>query len=130
MTLGRRRRRGWRDNRVKVLFLLPALVVFSLVVIVPIVWNGFYAFTDWTGFGSAFNWVGSKNFVRLISDAELHRAFLNTLVYTLINSPIQIALGLVLALALQGSGRVVSILRLFIVMPIAITGVVIGFIGS
>jgi len=123
------RRRGFR-NTTKLLFIAPAAIVFAVVVLLPVVENLFYSFTDWTGFGSEFGFVGVQNFVRLLSDQQTLQAFWNTIVFTVCNAPLQLGLGLVLALVLKRPGRFVSVLRTIIVLPIAISGVVLGFLGT
>jgi raffinose/stachyose/melibiose transport system permease protein len=125
-----RRRRSGARNRVKLVFVLPGAIVFAVVVLVPIVINFFYSFTDWSGFGSTFNIVGVTNFIHLAGDAQTLQAFWNTVVFTIINAPLQIGLGLLLAVTLKRQGSFVSFLRTVIVMPIAISGVVLGFLGT
>ncbi len=126
----RTRPRTTTRNRTKFFFLLPGAVLFAVVVLVPIVANLFYSFTDWSGFGSAFDLVGFSNFVRLAGDAQTRQAFTNTVVFTVCNAPLQIGLGLLLAVTLRGAGRFAGFLRTVIVMPIAISGVVLGFLGT
>ena len=128
----RRTKRGHAAarNRVKLVFVLPGALLFGVVVLVPIVVNFFYSFTDWSGFGSDFNLIGFGNFVSLVGDAQTRGAFFNTIVFTVLNAPLQIGLGLLLAVTLQRPGRLVSVLRTVIVMPIAISGVVLGFLGT
>jgi len=111
-------------------FLAPAVILFSVVVLLPIGSNAFYSFTNWTGFGNQFDLVGLDNFIRMVQDPDLQRAAGNTVVFTLVNTPVQICVGLGLALALQRPGRVSGGLRLVIILPIAISGVVLGFLGS
>jgi raffinose/stachyose/melibiose transport system permease protein len=101
-----------------------------VVVLVPIVVNFLYSFTNWSGFGSSFNVVGIANFVTLLGDTQTQQAFYNTIVFTVINAPLQIGLGLLLAVTLKRQGAFVSFLRTVIVMPIAISGVVLGFLGT
>ncbi|MCU1423687.1 MAG: msmF 9, partial [Microbacteriaceae bacterium] len=95
-----------------------------------IVENLFYSFTDWTGFGSEFSFIGVQNFVRLFADQQTLQAFWNTIVFTVCNAPLQIGLGLLLAVTLKRPGRFISVLRTIIVLPIAISGVVLGFLGT
>ena len=123
-------RRLRSPNRTKLLFIVPAAIVFGVVVLVPIVENFFYAFTDWTGFGNDFAFVGIENFGRLLGDQQTLQAFGNTMVFTVCNAPLQIGLGLLLAVTLKRPGRFVSLLRTIIVLPIAISGVVLGFLGT
>jgi ABC-type sugar transport system permease subunit len=123
-----RRRRF--QNTGKLLFIAPAAIVFAVVVLLPIVENLFYSFTDWTGFGSEFAFVGWQNFARLFADQQTLQAFWNTIVFTIGNAPLQIGLGLLLAVTLKRPGRLVGVLRTVVVLPIAISGVVLGFLGT
>ncbi|MET0887362.1 MAG: sugar ABC transporter permease [Mycetocola sp.] len=124
------RRKPLHSNRVKLLFVLPALFAFLLVVFVPVFINLGYAMTNWNGFSPTLEWVGFDNFIRLLGDPGARQATINTLIFTLINAPVQLVIGLILALSLNGSGPVRNVLRVVIVMPIAISGVVIGFLGT
>ena len=125
----RPRRRRFR-NTSKLLFIVPAAIVFAVVILLPIIENLFYSFTDWTGFGSEFSFIGVQNFVRLFADQQTLQAFWNTIVFTVVNAPLQIGLGLLLAVTLKKPGRFISVLRTIIVLPIAISGVVLGFLGT
>ncbi|MCU1413201.1 MAG: msmF 9 [Microbacteriaceae bacterium] len=125
----RPRRRRLR-NTTKLLFIAPAAIVFAVVILLPIVENLFYSFTDWTGFGSEFAFVGLQNFARLFGDQQTLQAFWNTILFTVCNAPLQIGLGLLLAVTLKKPGRFISVLRTIIVLPIAISGVVLGFLGT
>jgi raffinose/stachyose/melibiose transport system permease protein len=44
------------------LFLPPALLLYTLFVILPIGEAGFYSVFSWNGFGSPTNWVGLDNY--------------------------------------------------------------------
>ncbi|MBC7597374.1 MAG: sugar ABC transporter permease [Kineosporiaceae bacterium] len=123
-------RRGRFKNTGKLVFIAPAAIVFAIVILLPIVENLFYSFTDWTGFGSDFAFVGGQNFARLFADQQTIGAFWNTVEFTTFNAPLQIALGLLLAVTLKKPGKFISVLRTIIVMPIAISGVVLGFLGT
>jgi multiple sugar transport system permease protein len=50
------------------LFLLPALILFSLFVWYPIVYGFVLSFQDNSLFGGSGSWVGWHNFHRVISD--------------------------------------------------------------
>lgn len=125
-----RRRRPVNSNRVRIVFVIPALILFAAVVVAPILANLVYSFTDWNGFSAGFDFVGLENILRVFTDAENGRAVGNTLLFATVNSVLQLALGLALALSLNGSGRVRSFLRLVLVLPIAVSGVVLGFLGT
>jgi ABC-type sugar transport system permease subunit len=109
---------------------IPAIILFTVVVVLPIVANLFYSFTDWNGFTETFNFVGLDNIIRVFNDPANIRAAGNTLLFTGVNSVIQLSLGLGLAVALYGAGKLRSLIRLVIVLPIAVSGVVLGFLGT
>lgn len=126
----KRHGRGRQPIAAKIVFLIPATILFAAVMLVPVAVNAGYAFTDWDGFASTYNFVGLDNFVRIFGDDVTWNAMKNTLFFTAVNAPFQVGIGLVLALALQRSGRFITFLRVVIVMPIAISGVVLGFLGT
>lgn len=114
--------RGW--------FVVPAVLTFAVIALVPIAFNLAYSVTDWNGFTPSFEIVGFDNIVRVFTDSANARAVGNTLVFTLVNTPLQIGIGLMLALCLFGPGRLRAALRLILILPIAVSGVVLGFLGS
>jgi raffinose/stachyose/melibiose transport system permease protein len=114
----------------RIVFVAPALLFFSAVVIAPALINLLYAFTNWDGYGGTFSFVGLRNFSRLVSDPDVLKALTNTLIYTVIEAPLQVAIGLILALIVNRPGKAIAALRVVIVLPIAISGVVLGFLGS
>lgn len=57
------------------LFLMPAFLSFTLVVLIPMLIGFFYAFTDWNGIvGSDIQFVGIQNFIDIFrrDDSFLH----------------------------------------------------------
>ena len=44
------------------LFLPPALLLFSIFVVLPIIEAAWYSGFNWNGFGSPKNWIGFDNF--------------------------------------------------------------------
>ena len=88
-----------RNKKTILCFLLPALLVYLLSVIVPIIWSGYYSLFDWNGF-SGKECVGFANFAKMLGDSELWDSVINTLVYTFFQIVLQVGGGLVLAVLL------------------------------
>ncbi|UQN28917.1 carbohydrate ABC transporter permease [Brachybacterium kimchii] len=59
--------------------LLPALVVYVGVLLLPALYGVYVSFTTWSGRGDSPVWTGLANYVRLAQDSLFQRAFLNTL---------------------------------------------------
>ena len=67
-------------------FLAPALVVYTIFWIIPILMTGVISFTDWKGTSklSTATFVGLKNFASLFSDSVLATSIRNNLIYGLV----------------------------------------------
>lgn len=121
-----RRRRGAK-NRIA-WFLLPAAIPYVAFVLVPAFQGAGYAFTDWDGLNPDWNFVGVDNFVRIFSDSQALRSISNTLGIAVVVTIAENAIGLALALALNGRIRSRHVLRLIFFVPVVVITVVIAFL--
>ncbi|MFG6446456.1 carbohydrate ABC transporter permease [Microbacterium sp. P07] len=83
-----------------VAFLLPAVTILALFVFWPMLSALQLSFTDASGFGNA-EFVGLSNYIEVFSDPEIIRAMGNTVVYTVLFTPLAVGAALLLALALN-----------------------------
>jgi multiple sugar transport system permease protein len=92
------------------LFVLPYLAVYVVLLIVPLFLSMSYSLFKADLFGiEAF--VGLRNYARLTHDAVFLRTVLNTLLFVLMTVPALAVIGLVLALLLNRQTRVAAALR-------------------
>uniref|UniRef100_A0AAU1UGT2 Sugar ABC transporter permease n=1 Tax=Streptomyces sp. NBC_00119 TaxID=2975659 RepID=A0AAU1UGT2_9ACTN len=94
----------------------PALLHAALWIGLPVVAAVFLAFTSYDVL-SAPKFVGLDNFRDLLGDAVFRKSILNTVVYTFFTVPFGMALGLLLALALNAGLRARRIFRTAIFLP-------------
>ena len=87
------------------LLYVPALALFAVFTIYPLLSGVRLSFTNWDGYSPGFAFVGIANFARLFTDATFHTALLNTLLFGFGCTLLQQVLGLALAVALDGRGR-------------------------
>jgi multiple sugar transport system permease protein len=92
---------------------LIGIVVFLLVPIAVMVWLAFY---QWDLIGPA-TFVGLDNFVSVFTDAQFGNSLLVTLVFVIIVMPIEIALGLAVAVMLTQRLRGSTFFRTVFVLP-------------
>jgi len=109
------------DRRAILAFVGPALAVYSLILLVPIVWSLGYTFFEGSAV-SGFHWVGLDNFTKLLHDSGFWHAFRFTLEYAVLVTIGQVGLGLLLALLyvfhLRRSSALVRTLVFFpVVLP-------------
>lgn len=65
-------------RRVIAPFLLPALLVYTLVMVVPSVVTVWISFNEWAGVGP-MEWVGFANYVEMVRDPVFGQSFWNTM---------------------------------------------------
>jgi raffinose/stachyose/melibiose transport system permease protein len=121
------RRRGHSVGRSLWWFVVPAVVLYLLVVVVPTIQGGYMSLTDWSSFSETRNFVGFRNYVRILQgDAE--GAFIRTLVLAIVTVVIENVLGLLLAILLNGKivGR--NVLRTIIFAPMVVSPLVVGYL--
>lgn len=84
-------------------FTIPALVIYSIFWIIPILISGAISFTDWSGMTklSEAHFVGLKNYQNLFSDSILKIAIKNNLIYGLIMIIIVPVIAFVLAYVIE-----------------------------
>ncbi|QTH43142.1 sugar ABC transporter permease [Cohnella sp. LGH] len=119
----------WPDIQLKLVFLGPAVLFFSLIVVAPFLLSIYYGLTDWNGVTSEIGWVGLANFKQiLLEDAAFHRSFWFTTRYTLVSVVLINLVGVGLALILTRSLKTTNLLRTIFFMPNVIGGLFLGFI--
>lgn len=121
---GRRRRR----TLVHFSFLLPAVLVFTFVVIVPFVQGIGIAFTDWNGLSPESNFIGLDNLKYLLKDSQTKNAIVNTLYYTLLTCVGVNLLALVITVALDARVWGHKFLQSVMFLPIIASLIITAFI--
>ncbi|HEY8985223.1 MAG TPA: sugar ABC transporter permease [Streptomyces sp.] len=115
------------------LFLLPGVLAFLSVVIVPFLMNTGVSFTSWQGVGTP-EWAGLANYRELLDDSAFWESFRHSLFMVVAMAALPTAVGLVLAAALfdyvgkHFGSRITTVLRACFylpqVLPIAVAGIV------
>ncbi|MBT9607846.1 MULTISPECIES: sugar ABC transporter permease [unclassified Microbacterium] len=109
------------DPRAIALLLGPALIVYTLVMLIPVVWSLGYTLFEGNAI-SGFEFVGVDNLARLFTDPRVGEALRFTLLYAVIITVGQVLLGYLLALfyvfVLRNRGSVVRTLVFFpVIIP-------------
>jgi ABC-type sugar transport system permease subunit len=110
-----------RDRRAVVVFVAPALLVYTLVLLAPILWSLVYTFYSGNVI-TGFRYVGLDNFDKLIHDEAFWAAFRFTLKYGVLVTVLQVGLGLLLSLMYvfylrRGSALVRTLVFFPVVLP-------------
>lgn len=115
---GPRRRlpRGWRNALIGWSFILPNLIGFVAITLVPVVAAFALSFASWDGYNPP-SWVGLKNFRRLFKDDATMTALRNTVYYAVGHVPLTMLASLGLALLLNRKMRGVAFFRAVAFFP-------------
>ncbi|WP_338693361.1 sugar ABC transporter permease [Streptomyces sp. Q6] len=107
---------GARRRRAGMLMVAPALLHAALWIGLPVVAAVYLAFTSYDVL-SAPRFVGLDNFRDMLDDEVFRKSIVNTVVYTFFTVPFGMALGLLLALALNTGLRARGVFRTAIFLP-------------
>ncbi len=107
-----------------VLFLAPAVLLFLVFVVYPIVRSVYFSLFNWNGFGPAVDFVGLENYRRILSDTIFHKAVRNGFVIVIMSLVIQLPLALALALMVGRELRGRAIFRLIFFLPYVFSEVI------
>lgn len=116
------------------LFLLPGIVVLLAVGIYPVIyalWASLHKVDlAMLAAGTPFN--GGQNYLSAFFNSLFTGAVARTLVFLAISLPLELAIGMLLALYLHGTvlPKLLGIVRVVLVIPMAMTPVVVGLIGT
>ena len=105
--------------------LAPGLLIFCCFTIYPIVKLFLMSFTDWTLASMVSqNFTGLSNYEEVFSDPVFFTTFANTLLYTLITVPGQMAAGLFVAYLINGIDRGSVFFRVINYLPVITSWVI------
>lgn len=127
-----RGRRGAIDSRLAalLLFLPPALMLFTLFVVLPIGEAAWYSGFNWNGFGKPTRWIGLDNYRFVFDSRGFGTAFKNNLLIIVVSLTIQLPLVLALALILAERFRGSVALRMLFFLPYVLAEIATGLIFS
>ena len=113
---------------VLILFLPPALLVFTLFVILPMGEAAWYSLYDWNGYGLPEKFIGLKNFELLYRNSAFRQALMNNGLIMIVSILIQIPLALWLATMVSHRIPGAVSFRLIFFMPYVLADVAAGLI--
>ena len=112
------------------LFLPPALLLFSIFVVLPIIEAAWYSGFNWNGFGSPKNWIGLDNYRFVFETRAFGLALRNNMLIIAVSLLIQLPLALTLAILLAERFRGAVALRMLFFMPYILAEIATGLIFS
>jgi raffinose/stachyose/melibiose transport system permease protein len=118
-----------RETFISWSFVFPALLAYSVFVLLPLGLSIYYSFFKWNGVGP-MTWVGLKNYLTILQFPNLLGSIFNALKLIIWFSFIPVTLGLIVASIINrvATGRLGAIARTIIFLPQVIPLVAAGII--
>lgn len=110
-------------------FVLPTLILFCGIVLIPIFVSSYYSLLDWNGVGKGA-FIGLDNYVEMFKDTRVINSIQNSLLFAGASVFIQLPISLVLALILASNVKGEGFYRTVYFIPVLISTVVIAQLWS
>jgi len=105
--------------------ILPSLLIYLGIAVLPIGISFYYAFLDWDGFSEA-TFVGLDNFVEIAQDPIFWKAVGNNVIMMVASLGFQIPLGMLMALLLNQPLKGIKFFRTVGFFPVVISSVIVS----
>ena len=112
-------------------FLLPALLIYAVFALYPMVDGLWLSFFDWDGVSRDREWVGLENYVQILTlDPVFWRAVQNSVIWVALSLVIPTAIGLAFAVALDQKLRGRNAFRAALYLPAVIASIAVATMWS
>ncbi len=108
-------------------FLVPALLVYVIFMIYPVLKGVSLSLTEYAGVGEA-TWVGMENYQEIFQDERYLKVLRNTLVYGIVVVVFQNGIGLIFAAILNSLPAVRDMFRTALLVPSMLSLVIAGYV--
>jgi multiple sugar transport system permease protein len=109
-------------------FLAPNFLLFAIFLLVPVIWAVVISFQKTNGFGDG-TFAGLANYTELVRDPLFWRSTLNTVLFTVVVTPLSMVLGLGAAVLLNSVLPARGLFRSILILPMAVSGVATALLG-
>ncbi|MDD3409835.1 MAG: sugar ABC transporter permease [Eubacteriales bacterium] len=125
-SLARRNQRS--IARCAFVFLLPVALLMTIYLFYPIVQTFVNSFTKWNGISANKTFTGLTNWLKLASDPDFWRAFLNNVKIMVLSLVIQMPIGILLATFLDATGKKGNLFKVLWFLPLLMSSVAVGYL--
>ncbi|BFQ92593.1 carbohydrate ABC transporter permease [Gallibacterium anatis] len=117
----------YQKNYTRWIFVLPAMIVVSVLFVYPFLSSIFYSFTNKNLIMPNWKFVGFDNYIAVINDPNFWLAFSHSILWTLFSLVGQVLVGFALAMALHRIRHLQWLYKILLIIPWAFPTIVIAF---
>ncbi|HEY5584656.1 MAG TPA: sugar ABC transporter permease [Ruminiclostridium sp.] len=112
-------KRRWNFHLVAILFVLPALLLYTILLINPVIQSVRMSFFSWNGIAqSPLVYVGLENFKELIQNGEFWRALANVGKFLVVGFLLQMPLSFILSLIITSKIKAIKFFKTAFFIPV------------
>lgn len=124
----RRTKPNYRMGVEATLFIAPALILFAMFVVWPMIRAVQFSLYKWKGYGPLVDFVGMKNYVSVLSNDVFTGALTHNLIIVVASILMQLPLGLLIALLLNRKMFGRGLLRTIVFVPYILAEVIVAVV--
>ena len=110
------------------LMILPSVIGFTVLFILPIVMSFAYSMTDWSMYRRTIQWAGFSNYVLLFKDEKIIGAIRNSIKYAVVITLVQNVLAIAFAVFLHRATWGAKLLKSVMFFPAVLSIMVVGYL--
>jgi len=114
-----------RDKKAICFFVIPALLWFAAIALIPIFQSTYYSLLEWDGI-TAPNFIALQNYINLFQDPLFYKSVVNSLILAGSSVFIQLPLSMILALVLASGVKGENAYRTIFFIPVIISSTIIA----
>ena len=112
------------------LFIAPSMLILTVFVFIPLIASFFISFMNLNLFLTKRDFVGFANYIKAFQTARVWNSFGNTFYFVLLEVPLQVLVGLVVAAALTANRWFERAMRSIFFLPVLCSLTAVGLIWS
>lgn len=109
-------------------FISGAFLLYTLILIIPIILSFAYSFTNWDGYSKKIDFIGLKNYIKIFTSKSMLSALWNSAVFCFFNTIIITILAVPLALIFNAKFKMRNFIRSAFFFPSVPSVLIIGYI--
>ena len=118
-----------RSRLTPYMFIAPNLLLFSVFVFFPLLYAAYISVHQWSLIDTP-DFVGVRNYTRLVSDRQFWQSLTNTVIYSAATVPTSLIIGLFLAIGLNRKLAARTLLRSIYFLPVVVSSVATAVIAA
>ncbi|WP_420490446.1 carbohydrate ABC transporter permease [Neobacillus niacini] len=116
-----------KENRILLVYVLPALIAYLLFKLYPAILGFYYSLTDWNGIDQSYEMIGLANFKEIFADVYFWKSIQFTLKYVVVILVVSNVLALLLAVLIESRMKARGLFRTLFYMPNMISMIIGGY---